>query len=134
MEIEYKFVTGEKVYIEVYGEFEEIMLELDKNLKNNDRKETRRHESLSLFDKDENNIDANMDVYEDVIKSLDRDRLYYAIQKLKPHEQELIHKLYLDEHSISQAEYARILGVTENAIKQRAKWLKNKLKKTFINL
>ena len=129
MEIEYKFVTGEKIHIEVYGKFEEIMLELDKNLKNNDRKETRRHESLSLFDKDENNIDANMDVYEDVIKSLDRDRLYYAIQKLKPHEQELIHKLYLDEHSISQAEYARILGVTENAIKQRAKWLKNKLKK-----
>lgn len=129
MEIEYKFVTGEKIHIEVYGKFEEIMLELDKNLKNNDRKETRRHESLSLFDKDENNIDANMDVYEDVIKSLDRDSLYYAIQKLKPHEQELIHKLYLDEHSISQAEYARILGVTENAIKQRAKWLKNKLKK-----
>lgn len=129
MEIEYKFVTGEKIHIEVYGEFEEIMLELDKNIKNNDRKETRRHESLSLFDKDENNMDANVDVYEDVIKSLDRDRLYYAIQKLKPHEQELIHKLYLDEHSISQAEYARILGVTENAIKQRAKWLKNKLKK-----
>ena len=129
MEIEYKFVTGEKIHIEVYGEFEEIMLELDKNLKNNDRKETRRHESLSLFDKDENNMDANVDVYEDVIKSLDRDKLYYAIQKLKPHEQELIHKLYLDEHPISQADYARILGVTENAIKQRAKWLKNKLKK-----
>lgn len=129
MEIEYKFVTGEKIHIEVYGKFEEIMFELDKNLKNNDRKETRRHESLSLFDKDGNNIDANADVYEDVIKSLDRDRLYYAIQKLKPHEQELIHKLYLDENSISQAEYARILGVTENAIKQRAKWLKNKLKK-----
>lgn len=127
MEIEYKFVTGEKIHIEVYGEFEEIMLELDKNIKNNGRKETRRHESLSLFDKDENNMDANVDVYEDVIKSLDRDRLYYAIQKLKPHVQELIHKLYLDEHSISQAEYARILGVTENAIKQRAKWLKKLL-------
>ena len=51
MKIEYKFVTGEDVSIEVYGEFEEIMLELDKNLKNNDRKETRRHESLDLFDK-----------------------------------------------------------------------------------
>lgn len=46
MEIEYKFVTGEKIHIEVYGKFEEIMLELDKDLKNNDRKETRRHESL----------------------------------------------------------------------------------------
>ena len=60
------------------------MLELDNKLKNNNRKETRNHESLSLFDKDENNIDANMDIDDDVIKSLDRDRLYYAIQKLKP--------------------------------------------------
>lgn len=102
MKIEYKFVTGENISIEVYGEFEEIMLELDKNLKNNDRKETRRHESLSLFDKDENNTDANVDVYEDVIKNLDRDRLYYAIQKLKPHEQDLIHKLYLDKRNMQK--------------------------------
>lgn len=129
MKIKYKFVTGEDISIEVYGEFEEIMLELDKNLKNNNRKESRRHENLSLFDKDENNTDANVDVYEDVIKSLDRDRLYYAIQKLKPYEQDLIHKLYLDKHPMTQAEYAKILGITENAVKQRVKWLRNKLKK-----
>lgn len=129
MEIEYKFVTGEKIHIEVYGKFEEIMLELDKNLKNNDRKETRRHESLSLFDKDENNTDANVDVYEDVIKNLDRDRLYYAIQKLKPHEQDLIHKLYLDKQNMTQAEYAKIVGITENAVRKRVAKIKIRLKK-----
>ncbi len=53
MKIEYKFVTGENVRIDVTGELEAIMLELDNELKNNNRKETRRHESLSLFDKDE---------------------------------------------------------------------------------
>ena len=53
MKIEYKFVTGEKVHIDVTGELEAIMIELDNELKNNNRKETRRHESLSLFDKDE---------------------------------------------------------------------------------
>ncbi len=129
MEIEYKFVNGEKVYIEVYGEFEEIMLELDKNLKNNDRKETRRHESLSLFDKDENNIDVNMDVYEDVIKSLDRDRLYYAIQKLKPKEQELLHNLYLCKNPISQIELAKIKNVSVGSIKMQLQRIKAKLKK-----
>lgn len=129
MEIEYKFVNGKKVYIEVYGEFEEIMLELDKNLKNNDRKETRRHESLSLFDKDENNIDVNMDVYEDVIKSLDRDRLYYAIQKLKPKEQELLHNLYLCKNPISQIELAKIKNVSVGSIKMQLQRIKAKLKK-----
>lgn len=129
MKIEYKFVTGEKIHIEVYGKFEEIMLELDKNLKNNDRKETRRHESLSLFDKDENNMDANVDVYEDVIKSLDRDKLYYAIQKLKPKGQELLHNLYLCKNPISQIELARIKNVSIGSIKMQLQRIKAKLKK-----
>ena len=63
MKIEYKFVTGENVSIEVYGEFEEIMLELDKNLKNNDRKETRRHKNLDLLDKDERTADITQRMY-----------------------------------------------------------------------
>ena len=97
MKIEYKFVTGEDVSIEVYGEFEEIMLELDRNLKNNDRKETRRHESLDLFDKDERNSDITVDILGDVCRSFDKDKLYDAIAKLKPQEKELIHKLYLNK-------------------------------------
>ena len=129
MKIEYKFVTGEDVYIEVYGDFEEIMLELDKNLKNNDRKETRRHESLSLFDKAENNMEANVDVYEDVIKNLDRDRLYYVLQKLKPKERELLHNLYFCKNPISQIELARIKNISVGSIKMQLQRIKAKLKK-----
>ncbi len=102
MEIEYKFVTGEKVHIEVYGEFEEIMLELDKNLKNNNRKETRRNESLNAVEKSLKNVDESFDVYEQVLKRLDEDKLYKSISQLKPHEQELIHKLYLDKRPITR--------------------------------
>lgn len=128
MEIEYKFVTGEKIHIEVYGKFEEIMLELDKNLKNNDRKETRRHESLSEVEKSPNNTDESSDVYEEVLKKLDKDKLYSAIAKLKPSEQELIYKLYLDKKPIAQVEYAQILGITENAVQLRLAKIKKKLK------
>ena len=53
MKIEYKFVTGEKVYVDVNEEFKDIMIELDNELKNNNRRETRRHESLDLLDKNE---------------------------------------------------------------------------------
>ena len=51
MKIEYRFVTGEKTAIEINGDFEEIILELDKEEYNCNRKETRRHKSLSLSDK-----------------------------------------------------------------------------------
>ena len=52
MKLEYRFVDGEKAIIGVGGDFEEIILELDRNLYNNNQKETRRHISLSLFDED----------------------------------------------------------------------------------
>ncbi len=128
MKIEYKFVTGENVSVEVYGEFEEIMLELDKSLKNNGRKETRRHENLDLLDKDERTTDITTDVFEDVLKNLDKDKLYDAIAELKPQEQELIHKLYLDSNLMTQTRYAEILGITENAVQLRLAKIKKKLK------
>ena len=99
MKIEYKFVTGEDVSIEVYGKFEEIMLELDKKLKNNDHKETRRHESLDLFDKDERNADITVDILGDVCRNLDKDKLYDAIETLTLQEQNFINKVFLQEKS-----------------------------------
>ena len=129
MKIEYKFVTGEKAHIDVTGELEKIMLELDDELKNNNHKETRRHESLSLFDKDERNANITVDIFGNVCRSLDKDKLYDAIAKLKPYEQELIHKLYLDSNPITHAEYAKILGITENVVRKHIAKIKTKLKK-----
>lgn len=127
MKIEYKFVTGEDVSIEVYGEFEEIMIELDKNLKNNDRKEMRRHESLDLLDKDEKNADITTDVLEDVLKNLDKDKLYDAIAKLKPEEQELIHKLYLSKSPMTQEQYAKYIGTKVKSVQEKSRRIRRKL-------
>ena len=129
MKIEYKFVTGENVRIDVTGELEAIMIELDNELKNNNRKETRRHESLSLFDKDEKNIDITVDILEGICKKFDKDKLYDAIAKLKPHEQDLIYRLYLNKNFMTQAKYAKILGITKNAVQKRMAKIKTKLKK-----
>ena len=136
MKIEYKFVTGENVSVEVHGEFEEIMLELNNNLKNNDRKEMRRHESLDLLDKDIKSMDATTDILGDVCRNLDKDKLYAAIAKLKPQEQELIHKLYLDRNPMTQAKYSEMLGITENAVRKRLSKIKIKLQqllRVYIN-
>ena len=129
MKIEYKFVTGEKVYVDVNEEFEDIIRELDNDLKNNNRKETRRHESLNFLDKDKKIADMTTDVFEDVLKKLEMDKLYHAISKLKPHEQEIIYNLYLCENPISQAELARIKNVSIGSIKMQLRRIKNKLKK-----
>lgn len=129
MKIEYKFVTDEDVSIEVHGEFEEIMLELDRNLKNNDRKETRRHESLDLFDKDERNSDITVDILGDVCRNFDKDNLYDAIAKLKPQEQELIHKLYLDKNPMTQTEYARNINISDAAMWKKIQRIRDKIKR-----
>ncbi len=130
MVIKYEFVTGEKVEFEVSSDLSNIMLQIESEIKNSDRRETRRHQSLSeLVDKADMLIDKNVNIEEDFLKRVEVNKLYEAISKLKPAEQELIHKLYLDKHLITQAEYAKMLGITENAVKQRVKWLRIKLKK-----
>ena len=129
MKIEYRFVNGEKASIDVSGDFEKIILELDRDLKNNNRKETRRHESLNLFDSDKQSIATNTDVYSQILKTLDKDKLYVAIAKLKPQEQELLRNLYLSDRPITQKRCADILGITENAVRKRLAKIKFKLKK-----
>jgi len=131
MEIKYKFVNGEGTSIEVYGDFEEIILKLDRDLKNNNRKETRRHESLSLLDSAKQSIATNTDVYSQILKTLDKDKLYAAIAKLKPQEQELLRNLYLSDRPMTQKRCADILGITENAVRKRLAKIRLKLKKSL---
>ena len=132
MKIEYKFVTGEKVRIDVTGELEAIMLKFDNELKNNSRKETRRHKSLSLFDKDEKITDITVDILGDVCRNFDKDKLYDAIAKLKPQEKELIHKLYLNKNNLSQFECSQFMDVSENSVKQRMKRIRKKLRNILL--
>ena len=136
MEIKYKFVNGEETSISVYGEFEKIILELDRNLYNNNQKETRRHISLSVFDEDKKvfvftNIETSVE--EQLSNQVDKEVLCKAISKLKPDEQELIYKIYLNEGGVSLSDYAQFVNVSENAIKQRLKRIRKKLKSICSN-
>ena len=128
MKIEYRFVTGEKATIEINGDFEEIILELDKEEYNCNRKETRRHKSLSLSDKNIENMSISSDICDDVFKNFDKEKLHNAISLLKPDEQELINKIYLNKTKLSISDYAKLANVSQNAIKQRLKRIRKKLK------
>lgn len=130
MIIKYEFIDGKKIEIEVSTELGQIILQIDKEAKNNDRRETRRHQSLSeLSDKADLIADESIDIKKDILQKFDMDRLYDAISKLKPSEQELIHKLYLDKQVMAQAEYARRKNVSEVAIWKKVQRIKDKLKK-----
>lgn len=124
----YKFLDREKIEINVSDKIGKRILQIENEIKNNNRRETRRHQSL-IEDRADLIADESINIEEEFLKQNDVDKLHKAISKLKPSEQEIIHKLYLDKHPMTQAEYAKILGITENAVKQRVKWLRNKLKK-----
>lgn len=127
MEIKYKFINGEETSIEVYGDFEEIILDLDRDLKNNNRKETRRHESLNLLDSDKQSIATNTDVYSQTLKNLDKDKLYAAISKLSPNEQDFIKKVFLQNRPVTYTEYAKSIGVKVDTLYQKMWRIKKKL-------
>ena len=132
MVIEYAFINDERVEVEVANEIGHEMLQIDKDIKNNDRRETRRHQSLSaIIDKSDMLIDKSVDIEDSVFKKSTVDKLYEAISKLKPAEQELIHKLYLSKHPITQAEYAKSHNIQYTTLRKRIERLRQKLKSTI---
>lgn len=126
MKIEYRFVNGEKASIDVSGDFEKIIIELDRNLYNNNHAETRRHMSLDALEEDTLK-DMGLDLEDQVLNRADSKTLYKAISKLSLDEQELIHNLYLGDHPITQKEYAERLGITSSTMRKRVERLKSKL-------
>lgn len=129
MKIEYRFVTGEKVTAEISDEFKDVVIELDKEEYNWNRKETRRHKSLSLSDKSIENMSLSSDICDDVFKNIDKEKLHNAISRLKPNEQELLHNLYLNDKPITQNEYANILHINEKSVQEKSRRIRKKLKK-----
>jgi len=128
--------TSQRIVCGEYGvdQLTLIMLHGEERLeRNNDERETRRHESLSdMPDKYDEMADKSVNVETDALRNIDAEDLRKAIRQLKPSEQELIQRLYLDRHPITQAEYARQLGVTENTIQLRAAKIRKKLKSVLL--
>ncbi len=128
MRIEYEFVTGEKICVDVDGKFENIMHELDNDLKNNDLNETEKHESLSLFYKSAGMGDMTSDVLDEVLENFYKENIYQVISQLNPDEKELIHKLYLDSKPLTQEQCANYLGVKIEEIEKRLSLILEKLR------
>lgn len=105
-------------------------MQIENEIKNNNRRETRRHQSL-IEDRADLIADESINIEEKFLKQNDVDKLHKAISKLKPSEQELIHKLYLSKNSMTQAGYAKSHNISFTTLRKRLERLRQKLKSTI---
>lgn len=128
MKIQYSYCDGQSISIEVEDSLGEIIIQLEKDEYNANRRETRRHESYSdNNDKRDTLADPAADVETDVIRAVENNRLYQAIQALLPQQQELVQQVYFENRKIT--DIAQAQGVTEGAVRDRLRKIHERLKK-----
>ncbi len=127
MKIKYEFATGEIVEVDVPAEVAEVSIRIDEETKRQNRKETRRHISLSLLKEQENGLEKNKDVVFTLVEQKNQIKIIEnALKRLLPEQQELIFKAFFCEKTIS--ELAKEKGVTPKAIRNRLDRIYRKLK------
>ena len=127
MEIKYEFVTGEVLEIEVEDSMGEVLLEFDRQERNNDRRETRRHMSLDGMDFEGETFRAEADTLREAMGRVDAELFMKALDMLSASQKELLLKVYFKGMRV--ADIARAEGVSEAAVRNRLKKIYGKLKK-----
>ncbi|MEZ3432853.1 MAG: sigma-70 family RNA polymerase sigma factor [Lachnospiraceae bacterium] len=130
MKITYEFVTGEVSEAEVDERLGGMLLDLDRQQYNNDKKETRRHVSLAGMDYEGELFVSAEDTEGEAVRREDMAWLYSAMEILSPAQRELLEKVYFEERKIT--DIAREEGVSEAAIRNRLKKIYSRLKKFLI--
>ena len=126
--ITYEFVDETVNAVEVNDELGAVIAEMDKDDKNNDRRETRRHISVQWAQKKGIEIpDRRVDVEADAIKRKEISRLHTAMKMLTPEQRKLVRKVFFKgETLISVAvEYS----ISYQAIQDRLRKVYRKLRK-----
>lgn len=129
MKIKYEFLTGEAVEIEVSEAIGKVLIGIDKEAKNSDRRESRRHHSIDALDEIGVQLAATSEELADSIEMRETtEALRQALGKLLPQQRKLLQKLYFgDGRTI--VDVAREEGVTISAISHRLDLIYKKLRK-----
>ena len=125
--MKYQYTTAEgKIVIEVDEQLYNILVAMDKEEYNNDRK-YHRHNPVSLesIDYDEKLKDGKVDVLGDLVHAEDRERLYMTLAQLTLDQQKLIERICINNEKI--VDIAQSLGVSQPAISQRLMTVRKKL-------
>lgn len=127
--IKYEFADGTTSEIEVTDEVYALHEQLANEEKRNNKRETRRHISLTYFtDMGIDFTDDNAaDPFTALIRRDDEERIHKAIEKLSNKQRALLHKVFFE--NLSLREIARQTGVTHQALSKQIAVIYKKLKK-----
>ncbi len=124
----YQFADGTQNEVEVSDEFYAQYQEIEKEEKNKNRAETRRHISLSQMQ--ENGFEPILQessLEEDLLKEEMKKELLEAISTLTLEQQDLVYKVFYENKSTSQV--AKEMGVLDSSISHKLERIYKKLKK-----
>lgn len=131
MKITYEFLNGDVIEVDVPDEIGEVSIEIDRDIYNSNRKETRRHNSInSMEEKGLQFQDESLNLETSLLEKEVTENLGDALKELLPQQRDLVHKVFYEELSI--VEIARREGVSEAAIRNRLKKIYKKLEKILI--
>lgn len=135
MRINYEFLTGERLEIEVDDNIGEVIIEMEKMQSRRNRSETRRHNSLEFMQENRDGYrpmqfaDNRADVEQIIIHSEEKERLHRAIQKLDRKDSIIVKKYYFEDKTM--VEIGKELGISAMAVSKRLKKIPDKIKKVF---
>lgn len=129
MKVHYTFATGEVSEIEVTEELGAEISDMEKAAGNNDRAETRRHQSLNAMDYEGKTAADPTDVAALVMKQIERESLEQAISLLLPQQVRMIRAIFFEGMTVSA--YAAQEGVDQSAISHRLQTIYRHLKKNL---
>ncbi len=124
----YQFADGTQNEVEVSDEFYAKYQEMEKEEKNKNRAETRKH--ISLPQMQENGFEPiwqESSLEEDLLKEEMKKELLEAISTLTPEQQDLVYKVFYENKSTSQV--AKEMGALDSSISHKLERIYKKLKK-----
>lgn len=126
--IKYTFADGTTSEIEVTDELYALHEQLANEEKRNNKRETRRHISLTYFDDMGIEFESTAaDPFTALIRRDDEERIHKAISKLTNKQRALLEKVF--NQNMSLREIARQTGVTHQALSKQIATIYKKLKK-----
>ena len=135
MRINYEFLTGERLEVEVDENIGEVIIEMEKMQSRRNRAETRRHNSLEFMQENRDGYrpmqfaDNRADVEQIIIHSDEKERLHRAIQKLDRKDSLIVKKYYFEDKTM--VEIGKELSISAMAVSKKLKKIPDKIKKLW---
>jgi len=123
MKIRYDFINGEAKEVKATKEIYEAITEHTREVKNQNRREKRKHTSydvLAMYD-----LEPSVEV--DFIRHIETAQLKEAFKTLTADQKDLLHRIYYNGEK--ESDIARELGITKQSMNERVQRAIQRLKK-----